>query len=268
MRIGSGAGWQVRGLENKYATLDRNLDLDASYDGLHEEMQGFGIHDVIVDCPRHNATLALLSQNEAFALMRAYRDHFNRVASMPSIEHVVLFKNQGYKAGGSLRHPHSQVYGMPVAPFEKKVRQARAADYYAKNRSDLMGDLLKQEIATKERVIYENKHFVRWIPYAALSPYHVWIVPKEQNACFGNVEDDSLEGLADAVRHTFHKSFYALRNMDFNLVPQSETHREQEDSAQRWYLSIIHHKKRRGGIEFAGGLFVNTMMPEDAAEKL
>ena len=125
-----------------------------------------------------------------------------------------------------------------------------------------------QELTTRERILYENDDFVSWVPYAALSPYHIWIVPKRQSACFGSIEDSELDSLADMMRHTFHMSFHALRNMDFNYVIQSSSNRTDADPASRWYISVINHKKRRGGIEFAGGLFVNPLMPEVAAAKL
>ena len=127
---------------------------------------------------------------------------------------------------------------------------------------------MKQELSVGDRILYENDAFVSWVPYAALSPYHIWIVPKRQVSSFGNATDQELSALADMLRHTFHMSFHALRNMDFNYVIQSMTDREDENPTTRWYMSVIHHKKRRGGIEFAGGLFVNPMMPEAAAAEL
>ncbi len=267
-RIGSDERWDVRVLENKYASLDRHTHPEVVHDGLHEEMQGFGVHDVIIDTRRHNASTALLSQSEAEHLTCAYREHFNTVAAREHIEHVVLFKNQGFKAGGSLEHPHSQLYGMPVVPFEAQVRRTETQKYYEKNQSCLLGDMMKQELSVGDRILYENDAFVSWVPYAALSPYHIWIVPKRQVSSFGNTTDQELSALADILRHTFHMSFHALRNMDFNYVIQSMTDRDDENPTTRWYMSVIHHKKRRGGIEFAGGLFVNPMMPEAAAAEL
>ena len=53
-----------------------------------------------------------------------------------------------------------------------------------------------------------------------------------------------------------------------DILFQSSTRKRDDDPAGRWYISVINHKKRRGGIEFAGGLFVNPLMPEAAAAKL
>lgn len=267
-RIGNDSNWDVRVLENKYASVNRSLEPKLVHKGLHAEMEGFGIHDVIIDNRRHNSTMALFSQEEARLLMLGYREHFNAVACREHIKHVVLFKNQGFKAGGSLEHPHSQIYGMPVVPFEAQVRRHEMQKYFEKNKSCLLGDLMRQELSERERILYENDDFVSWIPYAALSPYHIWIVPKRQAASFGSITDGELGSLADMMRHTFHMSFHALRNMDFNYVFQSSLSRADDDPASRWYISVINHKKRRGGIEFAGGLFVNPLMPEAAAARL
>ncbi|MEZ4768227.1 MAG: DUF4931 domain-containing protein [Caldilineales bacterium] len=38
------------------------------------------------------------------------------------IEHVIYFKNHGPRAGTSLVHPHSQIIGLPVVPYNVRAR--------------------------------------------------------------------------------------------------------------------------------------------------
>lgn len=260
--------WQVRVLANKYASVDRNARPEAHLTLFHKEVEGFGIHDVIIDHPRHNATLALMPVQDIADLYRACLQRYTQLSLLDEVRHVVLFKNQGFKAGGSLEHPHSQIYGLPVIPFETRVRLAEVEKYHDFNNTCLMCALLEHEREEQVRIIYENAHFTVWVPYAALSPFHIWIVPRRHSPSFRLITDPEISGLADAVKQTLGRLFSALRNPDYNYVFQSLARFERETEYYHWYISLIPQLKRRGGIEYAGGLFVNTVMPEDAATEL
>ncbi len=259
-------GWQVRILENKFASLDRTKVPDKNFSLMCKEMDGFGIHDVIIDHPQHNMALANMPVKNAVTLMEAYKKRYIQVCDDPNVKHVVIFKNQGYKAGGSLQHPHSQIYGLPLMPFETKVRLQQMENYHVIHDNCLMCDILKMELKEKKRIVYENDCFVGVVPFASLSPYHTWIVPKKHHASFRECVD--LEALADIMTNVCHMSFHALENPDYNFILQSLSHYERESEYFHWYFSVIYHMVRRGGIEFAGGLFSNPLMPEDAASHL
>jgi galactose-1-phosphate uridylyltransferase len=59
------------------------------------------------------------------------------------------------------------------APFRKRCRKR----WYAKkaigeqNNSSLLGDYLKQELNSKERIVLENESFVALVPYWAVWPF-------------------------------------------------------------------------------------------------
>ncbi|OUR94218.1 galactose-1-phosphate uridylyltransferase [Halobacteriovorax marinus] len=268
LKLTKDPNFEVRTIANKYASLNRDAIPEKSFHHLHNEMINFGIHDVIIDTKKHNKTLALLSISELELLVMAYRQRFNQVDHMEHVRHVVIFKNQGHKAGGSLEHPHSQVYGLPVIPFQSRVRTHEMENYYHSHNSCLICDTLECEIKDQVRMVCENEEFAVFVPYASLSPYHLWIVPKTHNACFGDISDDQVKAMGDILKRTFHKCFYHLNNMDFNFIIQSLSHREKGLLHFHWYMSVIFHYKRRGGIEFAGGLFVNPLPPEEAAFNL
>jgi UDPglucose--hexose-1-phosphate uridylyltransferase len=258
----------VRVLPNKYASLNRDIEPVKSFHHMHNHMQGFGIHDVIIDNPLHNKTIALISLEELSILINAYKQRYIEIQKMNHIRHVVVFKNQGYKAGGSLEHPHSQIYGLPVIPFQLRVRLTEMKKYYESHCKCMMCDMIQAEKQDKIRVLHENNSFISFIPYAALSPYHVWIVPKNHQASFTLIENKQIEDFAEIMQKTFSMAFFALENLDFNFIIQSLTEYKDSEEFFHWYMSIIYHQKRRGGIEFAGGLFVNPLMPEKAAEHL
>jgi UDPglucose--hexose-1-phosphate uridylyltransferase len=71
------------------------------------------------------------------------------------------------------------------------------------------------------RIVAENAHFIAFIPYAALSPYHLWIFPKVHAACFSELSPEGLRHLAEIVRTVLAKVHGLLSNPSFNLVVRS-----------------------------------------------
>ncbi len=261
--------WQVRVIENKFASLNRDeLPTLEDINSLHQQMPGFGIHDVIIDNPKHNLTIAVMPVEEVEYLLQAFLKRYLEIKAHPQVKHVVLFKNQGAQAGGSLEHAHSQIYGLPIMPFETAVRLREVEKYYVRHESCLLCDMVIDEARSQERVIYENEHFISFIPYASISPYHIWIAPKRHSPSFGLIEPNELRPMAEALKHVLGKVFWGLKNPDFNFVIQSLTHYEDESPGFHWYLSIIPHVKKKGGLAYAGGIQLNPTMPETAAEEL
>ena len=267
-RLPEGSDWQVRIIENKYSSVDRYIDPKKTSNGLRQEMQGFGIHDVIIDNPRHNTTLALMKPEEILTIIQAWRRRFKEIRDNPKVKHVVVFKNQGLKAGGSLEHPHSQIYGLPVTPFETQVRLREMERYYDINDRCLLCDLTRDELEQDQRIIASNRDFAALVPYADLSPYHFWIIPLEHGPSFSLLEDPQALSLAHLIQDVFLKVYKVLRNPDFNLVIQSLAHYDREKEYFHWYISVIPQLKHKGGLEYAGGLYVNPVLPETAAKEL
>lgn len=267
-RTPSGPDWRVRVIANKYSSVDRAIRPERRRQGLHQEMDGFGIHDVIVDCPEHNTTWALMSPAQLALLWKTYRRRTLELQSHPDVRHVVVFKNQGFRAGGSLEHPHSQIYGLPVVPFETQVRLREMERWHDINDGCLLCALLAEERAEGSRIIAERPGFVALTPYADLSPYHFWIIPTRHRPSLGLASDGELEELADLCQEVFWRLFQALGNPDFNLVVQSLTRYEREEPYFHWYVSVIPQVKTKGGLEYAGGLYVNPVLPETAAAEL
>ena len=267
MRIGEEKDWKVRILENKYSSVDRRIAAKKRITPLFKEVDGFGIHDVIVENPKHNTSLALFEHQEMLDLINAYLIRAKMIKEIESVRHIVIFKNQGAKAGGSLEHPHSQIYGLPIMPFETQIRLKEMERYCELNDHCMLCDILKSELDEKIRIFYENEYFACLSPYAALTPYHFWIIPKKHKPSFLIIEPAELESLAECMKVTFGKMFIHLRNVDFNYVFQSLAYFEREQQYFHWYISVIPQIKRKGGLEYAGGFFVNPNLPEIVAEE-
>src|SRR5689334_21697154 len=140
-------------------------------------LPGYGRHEVIIESPRHVASLSELTDAEAEAAFRAYRDRLRQIKAERQYRYVQSFKNVGPAAGASLEHVHSQLVALPDVPGVVQQELESSGEYFQSHKRSLLLDMLEKELAAGERVVMETKHFVAFCPYASRFGFEVWIVP-------------------------------------------------------------------------------------------
>ncbi|MEW6408579.1 MAG: galactose-1-phosphate uridylyltransferase [Nitrospirota bacterium] len=267
-RIQGKDGWEIRVVPNKFAALSRKGERTRKTDGLKRLVAGVGTHEVLIETPLHNMTIALLPVEQVEKIIRAYKQRFLEIHDDTRIEHVIIFKNHGEGAGTSLEHPHSQIIGTPVTPFQVRYRIEEMVRYFDNTGECLICKTLAEEMKDRVRIIYETKHFVTFIPYAALSAFHTWIFPKRHTTSFGMITDEEIKDLAINLKITLAKFYYGLDNPDFNYVIRSNSPKEPQTEYYHWYLSIVPRLSMAAGFELGSGMYINTSLPEDSAKFL
>ena len=58
----NGPGWRIRVVPNRFPALKVEGDLNKRGDGIYDKMNGIGAHEVIIECPFHELTMAKLSE--------------------------------------------------------------------------------------------------------------------------------------------------------------------------------------------------------------
>ncbi len=267
-RIESGGSWLVRAVPNRYPALAPLGDAIHLGSGYTRSMAGVGRHEVLIESPLHGSTTALMSVEGVRDVLRLSRERMRAFYADPRIEHVILFKNHGESAGSSLSHPHSQIVGLPVVPGQVRVRIEQAQRHYDQVGTCLTCHCLAAELEARVRIIEENEHYAVFIPYAALSPFHIWIFPKRHRAYFGDIDETELIALAQLLRRTMRRIYDGIGNPPFNYVVRSFSPRESDSRHLHWYLSIIVRLSKAAGFELGTGMFINTGVPEESARFL
>ncbi|MEW5945885.1 MAG: galactose-1-phosphate uridylyltransferase [bacterium] len=267
-RIERGGAWSVRVTPNKFAALNREGERVRRIHGVERSMSGVGVHEVIVETPLHNKTIALLSGGEISDVLAAYRQRYESILADPRIELVIIFKNHGEAAGTSLEHPHSQLIALPIVPSQVRHRLQDALIF-----SDDYGEcvycrMLREERKDGRRVVAENEHFCAFILYAAASPFHIWVLPKRHAASFGAASDAELKNLADILGRVLRKLYFGLDDPDFNYVIRSAPNGLRNATYFHWYLSIVPRLGKAAGFELGSGMFINPSVPEESADFL
>lgn len=265
---GKDGGWAVRSVPNKFSALTPEGEAVRQGTGLKKFMRGVGLHEVIIETPDHGMTTSLLPLSHVEQILRAYKDRFLAFYRDSRVEHVIIFKNHGQTAGTSLQHPHSQIVGTPVVPGQVRNRVEEALRNYGDFGECVYCWCLKEELREGVRIVKENASFVAFVPYAALTPFHLWIFPKRHTAYFGNVTDSELSDLASILKEMLHRLDVGLGNPDLNYVTRSLSPADGSLKYFHWYVSIVPRLATAAGFELGTGMYINTTLPEHAAQFL
>lgn len=269
-------GWQVRVLPNKFPVLRIEGTLVREGVGMFDMMSGVGAHEVIVETPDHDVELADLPEAHITSVLRAYRERMHDLGGDDRFKYVMIFKNQGFLAGATMPHAHSQLIATPVTPKRVKEELVGAQRYYDFKRRCVFCDIIKQEtLLTRERLVFENDTFVVISPFAARVPFETWILPKQHSADFVNISNAEYSGLAQALKTNLLKLRTVLDDPPFNFLIHTAPFRRpragywatiQHDF--HWHIEVIPRLTRPAGFEEGSGFYINPMMPEEAAAEL
>ena len=264
-RVPAGENWQVRVVHNKYPALQKEGERIRSFDGVHRRISGVGHHEVVIESPRHNLCAALDTPQHLSMVLGTLQSRCCELARDPRVEHIICFQNHGEHAGTSLLHPHSQIIALPVVPYEVRMRAEEARRYFDDIGICVFCQMLHDELRVGERIVAENASFVAFILYAALSPFHTWIVPRRHEASFLYASPTELADLGDILHCVLRKLYCGLHDPDYNYIIRTAPLRDPGHEYLHWYLTVVPRVTRAAGFELGSGMFINTTLPESAA---
>jgi UDPglucose--hexose-1-phosphate uridylyltransferase len=260
--------WQARVVPNKFAALSRDAQPARTVHRSRRAINGFGIHDVIVETPDHAQVMALMPDSCVAEILRIYKTRYDAFSLDPRIAHVTIFKNHGLGAGTSLEHPHSQIIATPVVSHQVRERFQQAVRHFDDFGECMFCQMLEEELQEQTRIVMVSEHFVALELYASAAPFSTHIYPRRHMASFGDVSALEMNDLARMLRLTLAKLYHGLADPDFNFTIRSAPAESVGVKYFHWYLSVIPRLTRVAGFELGSGMFINTVLPEAAAEFL
>jgi len=172
------SGWDLRVVPNKYPALQVEGTIDREGEGMFDRMNGIGAHEVIIETPDHDRTLAVMSEPEIERVLWAYRERMIDLKQDHRLRYILVFKNHGAAAGATLEHPHSQLIALPIVPdFVREELEGARLHYQIKERC-VFCDIVQQELRDGRRVIQENADIIALAPYAPRFAFETWLLPK------------------------------------------------------------------------------------------
>lgn len=264
----TGEPWEVRVIPNKFAALSSEVQPTRGLQHLRRRIQGFGFHEVIIDTPDHSQCMALMSDEHVAKVLAAYKQRYNTLSADHRVHHITIFKNHGVDAGASLQHPHSQLIATPVIPSQVRQRLHEALRHYDDAGECMFCHMIEREVEEQTRVVLKNEHFVATEEFASATPFATHIFPLRHMASFGDITDTEIMSLAHMLRLLLAKIYVGLENPDLNFTIRSGPAEYDRARHFHWYVSVIPRLTRVAGFELGSGMFINTVLPEAAAEFL
>ncbi|MBW7882316.1 MAG: UDP-glucose--hexose-1-phosphate uridylyltransferase [Caldilineaceae bacterium] len=155
---------------------------------------------VLCFSPRHDLTLAEMDVAAIRCVVDVWASQIEELGARESINYVQVFENRGAIMGSSNPHPHGQIwanYTVPLVPAKEDVQQQA---YYAAHGTPLLVDYLAAESAAGDRIVIENEHWVVLVPYWAVWPFEVMLLPRRHVAALPDLTGSEREGLASILK--------------------------------------------------------------------
>jgi UDPglucose--hexose-1-phosphate uridylyltransferase len=261
-------GWRVRVVPNKYPALEKSAVWQAQNDGLYESMNGVGVHEVIIESPEHVTDIGRLSETQIALVLRAYGDRLRHWRQDQRWHYLLIYKNQGERAGATLEHVHSQLVALPSVPKDSVDKTASMLKHYASTGRCIYCEMVEKEIDRQERLVSSDEHFIVLCPFAPRFAYETWILPRDHAPVFEQSSETDTIALARTLRDTIRRLNRALDNPPFNYVIQSNPKPESANGPYHWHMEIMPQLTRAAGFEWGSGTHINPLSPEAAARLL
>jgi len=259
--------WEVRVVPNRFAALSTEVSKPRIEEGrLTRGFNGFGVHEVIVESPSHNTTIALMTYQQVEKILTAYQQRYNTLKRNEHLKFITIFKNHGRQSGTSLEHPHSQLVATPIMTPYYHRRFDVAVDYYADAGRCVYCDVLAEEMEKRERIVAETEQFIVFHPYASRTSYESWIIPKRHCSSFGLCPEEHRAELAMVLKDSLLCLYRGLDNPAFNLMVDTTITEDEENPYYHWHIRIVPRLSMIAGFEMGSGIYINTALPEETAK--
>jgi UDPglucose--hexose-1-phosphate uridylyltransferase len=221
-------GWKVRVVPNKYPAFEG--------------------HEVVVHSPEHARSLTDLPAGQIELIAEAWSSRA-AAARDGGFSHLFACVNEGYPAGASLHHSHSQLIWLreepPVQAAERRGEGCALCEYLAWERAE------------QERIVVEGSGLVLLCPFAGRSPFESLVAPLEHepSGFDSSLLASALSLAAEALRRL--REAHGARPANLWL-----------HNGGHWHLELLPRLTTFAAVELGAGHYVNSLAPEQAAAAL
>lgn len=159
-----------------------------------------GICRVMCFSPRHDLTLARMEQTDIVKVVKAWRTEYENLGALPDINHVTIFENRGDVMGCSNPHPHCQIWAEDIIPDLPAKELERQAAWYREKESIMLLEYARQELAKKERVVCANDHYVALVPFWAVWPFEILVLPTAPVKSLSDLSEAQITAFAEIMQ--------------------------------------------------------------------
>lgn len=241
-----GRNWRVKVIKNIYSVVTP------------DNPKVYGFQEVVVETPDYGVDIAELPESHIADIFRAYSQRIRALQKDKRIRYILIFKNNGGRAGASINHAHSQIFASAYVPPHVILRRKRAQEYRIIHNTDYYNDLLVRE-ENGPRWIVSGAHVCALTPYASLYNYEAWIMPWRRVDSVGQLRDGEIREMVKYLKILLMK--LSREGLPYNFY----LHQVVGDQTEHLYLRIAPRRDVWAGLELGSRLVINSVPPEEAA---
>jgi UDPglucose--hexose-1-phosphate uridylyltransferase len=158
---------------------------------------------VMCFAPQHNLTLPEMALP---AIRRVIDTWAKQVTDLgQTFKWVQVFENKGAVMGCSNPHPHGQIWALDALPNEPAKEDKQQKAYYEKQKQPLLLNYAALEQEQKDRIVVENDHWLAVVPYWAVWPFEILLMPRRHVLRLPDLENNERNTLADILKRLLTK---------------------------------------------------------------
>ncbi|HUI86654.1 MAG TPA: galactose-1-phosphate uridylyltransferase [Nitrososphaerales archaeon] len=232
----------------------------------HYSEPGVGYHYVLVATPKHDQPIWKIDSEQWTNILASLQDKVRWLYAQKSVSFVLFYVSSLKDGSASSSHPTIQIVTLPRVPPTVEVE----AETVQSSLNELGVCPMCQVVAAETggpRQILATESFVAFTPWVSTHTYEFWIYPKHHQTSVLKLSQREMTDLALMLRSTLGGMAKALDRSDFVLVFHSSS--EKKTTKQiHWHIEVIPLTRSSTGLELAGGVYVNEVSPEAAAQVL
>jgi UDPglucose--hexose-1-phosphate uridylyltransferase len=155
---------------------------------------------VVCFSPRHDLTLPLMDPAGVAEVVRVWKEQYEELSADPSIRHVQIFENRGEVMGCSNPHPHGQIWAQESLPTLVALEDSRQTLWKKEKGTCLLCEYAAFEAARGDRVVCRNDRFVALVPFWAVWPFEVMVLPLDHCRSLSDLDGAGIAAFADILR--------------------------------------------------------------------
>lgn len=256
-----GGCWSLRLVPNRFPALSRESTSLVESSALGIANPALGEHEVLIETSDHSARAHDLSESQWVAILRVWQMRLRHHYSVNPQQYVHIFRNEGYRGGATLSHPHEQIAVLPFVPEQIANRRRLMDEHRAKTGRCLHCEWISEEIESKVRVIHESECSIAITQFAPRFPYE-WVIHPRDHLPFHEISLDRIEEIAICLTRALRAVAGRVRHADSNIVlfcpPPSW-------GEFPWSLEVLPRVSTQAGFEWGTGIHIVSTPPEEAA---
>ena len=253
------APWQVRVVPNKFPAVSAEPSLTGS-------SIVAGVHEVIIESPRHIESFTELSDSAIQLVFRVLRDRLSVAYQRNDVKYVQLFKNARADAGASLSHSHSQLLATSMLP-PRVMRQFDLANDRESEKQECPLCVRGENASLIGHIVTALDGWLAVCPFGSRFPYQTWFFLTTHQSHFADCDDRAISVLALLVKRVIGRMEDQLDRPAYNFVVHSAPP-EPGCRGFHWYAELFPRVATAGGFEWGSGAFINPVPAAKAASTL